>query len=200
MEQSLKNIRLGWWLVRGITSLGTFFTFLILATLIPTQLEILRIPAIIMGMILSALVIIKCNVLWARIALISQLALFSVPLLSSLFLQVPGVLPALILAFVMILLSDHTANLVSKYQRQFSTMDEKVILDFNWPILGRSFKFLYRRLALNGAVFAVCYLVTIGALLSGLDFSGFAPILSDVSLYILVISISLALLVTMKED
>ena len=200
MEQNLKSIRIGWGLVRSIAGLVTFFTFLILAAIIPTQLGVLRIPALIVGIIVSALVSVKCSMMWARISLISQVSLFSVPMLSSLFLRAPGVLPALILAFVMILFSDHIVGLVSKYGRQFSTMDEKVILDFNWPILGRSLNYLYRRLAVNGAVFAVCYLVTIGALLSGLDLAAFAPVLSDVSLYILVISISLALLVTMKED
>ena len=189
-----------WRLVRSIVGLVTFSTFLILIAIIPAQLGALRIPALLVGIIVSALVAVKCTGMWARIVLSSQVSLFLVPLLSSLFVRGAVVLPALILAFVMILLSDHMTNLISTYRRQFSAIDEKVVLDFNWPVLERSLTYLYRRLALNGTVFAVCYLVTIVALLSGLDFSGFAPILSDVSFYILVISISLALLITMKED
>jgi hypothetical protein len=133
--------------------------------------------------------------------LISEVSLFFLPMISALFLfGVPGVFPILILAFVMILFSDHMVNMVSDYGRQFSTISGKTFLDFNTPILEHSLRYLSRRLILNGAVFAGCYLVTIVALLGELDFSRLAPILSDASLYILVISISLALLVTMKED
>jgi hypothetical protein len=114
--------------------------------------------------------------------------------------EISEIFPTLILGFVMILFSDHMVNVISDYGRQFSTMGEKMLPAFNAPILTKSLKSLYRKLARNGAIFAGCYLITILALLSGIDLSHLTPILSDVSLYILVISISLAFLVTIKED
>jgi hypothetical protein len=100
----------------------------------------------------------------------------------------------------MMMFSEHMVSLLSEYRHQFSTLTGERVLDFNSPALRRSLAGLYRRLARNGILYACCYVITIGVLLTGLDFSRVAPILSDVSLYILVISISLALLVVMKED
>jgi hypothetical protein len=201
MEQSLKRIRVSWGLLRSIAGLATFFTFLIIVAIFPTELGPFRIPALVAGLVVSALVAFKCNVMWGRISLILEVSLFSLPMISVLFSsEISEIFPALILGFVMILFSDHMVDLISNYGRQFSTMGERTLPDFNAPILGKSLKSLCRKLARNGAVFAGCYVITILVLLSGLSLSHLAPILSDVSLYVLVISISLAFLVTLKED
>jgi hypothetical protein len=152
-------------------------------------------------MVVSVIAAANCNLMWARIALIVELALFSVAMITALFSpEISVALPLLLLAFVMVLFSDRTMNLLANHGQQFSVLGEPLLLDFNAPVLQRSLAHLYRRVARNGVIFAGCYLITIGALLGGFDFHRFAPILSDVSLYILAISISLALLVSMKED
>jgi hypothetical protein len=197
----VKSIRVSWGLLRSVAGLVTFFTFLIIVAMFPTELDVFRFPALVAGVVVSALVAFECSVIWGRISLILEISLFSLPMISALFAsEISEILPALILGFVMILFSDHMVNLIADYGRQFSTMGEKMLLDFNAPILTKSLKSLYRKLARNGAIFAGCYLITILALLSGIDLSHLTPILSDVSLYILVISISLAFLVTIKED
>jgi small-conductance mechanosensitive channel len=200
MEYSVKSIRLSWDFLRGIAGFTEFLTFAIIAAMIPPQLGVLRIPALIVGVVISALAAFKCSLMWARIALISEISFFFIPITWAVFSSASSVVPVLLLAFVMMMFSEHIVSLFSEYRHQFSTLVGERVLDFNSPALGRSLAGLYRRLARNGILYACCYVITIGVLLTGLGFSRVAPILSDVSLYILVISISLALLVVMKED
>jgi hypothetical protein len=135
-----------------------------------------------------------------RIVLFAEVLLFSMSLVAALFSPViAGVFPVLLLTFVMILFSDRTLHLFASHGAQFSTSVDRLI-DFNALAIEQSLTYLFRRLARNAVMFAGCYLLTIVVLLGGFDLSGVAPILSDASLYILIISISLALLVSMKED
>jgi hypothetical protein len=175
-------------------------TFVAIAATIPSQLIVIRIIAAFVGLFLSVLATFRTSLLLTRITLLAEVGLFSMSLVAALFSPaIASVFPLLLLTFVMILFSDRTLHLYASQGVEFSTSIDR-LLDFNAPVIERSLTHLFRRLARNGVMFAGCYLLTVMVLLGGFDLSRVAPILSDASLYILIISISLALLVSMKED
>ena len=201
MEDSVKKIQFGWAVLRCIAGSVEFFTFAILVAITPTQLELLRALAIVIGILVSVLVAFKCSLVWVRVALILKTSFFIAPMEAAVFASnISNILPVLLLAFVMILFSEHAVSLVSEFSHQFSVLRGEMWLDFNTSALGRSLIGVYRRLARNGVVFASSYVLAIGILLSGFSFNRFVPFLSDVSLYALVVSVSVALLVVVKED
>ena len=200
MSEIRRRIRLRWNLLQGIVAIVVFLSFTFIGIAIPPQFSMIRIVAVSAGLLFSMLASFRSSILWCRIALLTEGIFFAASLVAAIFSStIAVVVPLLLLAFVMILFTDRTLKQVANYQLQFSDLNDE-LFEFNAPVIERSLTDLYRRVAENGVIFAGCYLLTILMLLGVFDLSRVAPILSDASLYILVVSISLALLVSTKEE
>ena len=66
-------------------------------------------------------------------------------------------------------------------------------------VLQKSIQQAARRMARVGLLFASFYLISMLALYIGTFVEGLAPVLADVSLYVVVVSVSLALLIILRE-
>ncbi|HUK51159.1 MAG TPA: hypothetical protein VLV18_08985 [Terriglobales bacterium] len=193
-------MRLRWNLLQGIVAIVVFLSFAFIGIAIPPQFSMARIAAVFAGLVFSMLASFRSSILWCRIALLTEVFFFATSLVAATFSStIAAVVPLLLLAFMMILFTDRILNQVACYRLQFSVLNDR-LFEFNAPVIERSLEDLYRRVARNGVIFAGCCLLTILILLAGFDLSRVAPILSDASVYILVVSMSLALLVSTKEE
>jgi hypothetical protein len=168
---------------------------------IPAAIWILWVLALIIGIAVSTVALMKCDVTWSRITLLAQSILFAIALLSAISAGGPGEeVPILLLAFVMILGTEQVLSLISNYGAQFSLNDSAPVALFNVPVLQRSLDSLYRRLARNGVIFVAGYLLSVAVVAMSSLLSPVTPVLSDISVYVLVTSISLAILIVLREE
>ena len=201
MESSLRNLRLRWNLLRAIGASIAIVTFTLILVTIPVGIWILWVLPLLIGVGVTIFAVIKCDVTWSRITLLAQSVLFAIALLSAISARGPVEdVPILLLAFVMIVGTEQVLTLISNYGVQFSISDSDFVTNFNIPTLQRSLDSLYRRLAWNGVIFGTAYLLSIAVAFLGSFLSPVAPILSDISVYVLVASIFLAILIVLRAE
>jgi hypothetical protein len=201
MESSLGNLRLRWNLLRVIAAAIAIATFTLTLTTIPIAIWTLWVLALLIGISVSALALVKCDVTWSRITLLAQSILFAIALLTAISTGGPAEeVPLLLLAFVMILGTEQVLSLTSNYGAQFSLSKSAPVAGFNVGTLQRSLDRLYRSLAWDGVIFSAAYLLSLTVASMGSLLSPVAPVLSDISVYVLVTSISLAILIVSREE
>jgi hypothetical protein len=201
MESSLGNLRLRWNILRAIAAAIAIATFTLTLILIPVAIWILWVLGLIIGIAVSTIAFLKCDVTWSRITLLAQSILFTIALLSAISTGGPAEeIPILLLAFVMILGTEQALSLISNYGAQFSLSNSAPVTSFNIPTLQRSLDHLYRRLAWDGVILGAGYLLSVAIASMGSFLSPLAPALSDISVYVLVTSISLAILIVLREE
>jgi hypothetical protein len=201
MESGLGKLRLRWNVLRLIAAAIAIATFTLILVSIPAAISILWILALLIGIAVSTVALAKCNVIWSRITLLAQVILFALALLSAISTGGPAdEVPILLLAFVMILGTEQGLSLLSNYGAQFSLTNSAYVTDFNIPTLQRSLDRLYRRLAWNGVIFGAAYLLALTVASIGSLLSPVAPPLSDISVYVLVTAISLAILIVLRDE
>ena len=201
MESSLGNLRLRWNLLRAIAAAIAIATFTLTLTTIPVAIWILWVLGLVIGIAVSTIALVKCDVTWCRITLLAQSAVFAIALLLAISRGGPAEkVPILLLAFVMILGTEQLLSLISNYGAQFSLSNSASIMSFNIPTLQRSLDHLYRRLTWDGVVLGAAYLLSVAIASIGSFLSPVAPALSDISVYVLVTSISLAILIVFREE
>ncbi len=201
MESSLANLRLRWNLLRGVACAVAIATFTLILSIIPVTIWALWLLALLVGVFTSVFALVKCDSTWNRLTLVAEGVLFAIALLSAVSTRGPEEnIPILLLAFVLILGIEHVFTLIAQYGRQFSTINSPMGMDFNIPILQLSLDRLYRRLAWDGAILSTSYLLSVAVVYLGGIMSPIAPVLSDVSVYVLVTSIALAILIVSREN
>ena len=200
MEQAIMNLRLRWDLLRIIVGALSEFTFFILIDAIPSGWWILSLSALMVGTTLTILTLAQWKMVWVWSTLFVQSALFGAGLLSTLF-GVTGEtdVPLLLLAFLFMLVSQHVLTLLSGYSPQFSIGGSKSVMEFNVDSLKASLNHLYRRLAWDGFVFGSAFVLSVAIATMG-EISPKIAILSDPSVFAIVVLIALALLVVFKEE
>ena len=108
-------------------------------------------------------------------------------------------IPILLLQFVMFLFAVEVLTGVLK-QETFSASSAKPDHSVSDQVLARSSKEVQARIARLGVFFASCYVITLGLLYVGAQLRAVSPVLTDVSFYVVVVSISLALLILVREE
>ncbi len=109
-------------------------------------------------------------------------------------------LPVTMLQFLMFLFTIEILSLVFEHNALFSAVTVRSDPSSSIPILGKSIQQVFRRISRLGLLFASCYFISLGLLYVGSFFSLIVPVLSDISLYIVVVTISLSLLIVLQED
>ena len=200
MEKSLGQLWLRWNLLRAISAAQAAATFLLILTAIPSRWWVVTGPIFILGGVATILTVLQCKVAWAWLTLLVQSFLFVVGLLSAVFAIASGAyVPILLLALCMVMASEHVLSMTLNYSGQFSGHGNRSVSEFNAPALRASLDHLYRRLAWEGVVFGTGFLFSVAIATMGVV-SPTATFLSDPSVYAIVASISLALLVAFKEE
>jgi hypothetical protein len=200
-EESMSFAKTHWNLVRVFPLLLLSLVFALLLATFPAALMLLVSAISGLGLLIGSWSILKANRMWAQGALITSSFLFIVAIMVRLTLgSILQALPSLLLAYVMLLFSVEAFDLVWKhavtYSREmFALQPSRVI-----PVVQKSLEHIFRRLRNLGLMFGACYLVALGALSLGDLFASISPVLSDVSIYIVAVSIALALLLILRED
>jgi hypothetical protein len=200
-EESVSFAKTHWNLVRVFPLLLLSLVFALLLATFPAALMLLVSAISGLGLLIGSWSILKANRMWAQGALITSSFLFIVAIMVRLTLgSILQALPSLLLAYVMLLFSVEAFDLVWKhavtYSREmFALQSSRVI-----PVVQKSLEHIFRRLRNLGLMFGACYLVALGALSLGDLFASISPVLSDVSIYIVAVSIALALLLILRED
>lgn len=201
MEENLANLRLRWDVLRGFAGTMTIATFVLILSTIPTSIWALWLLALIVGVLTSVIALVKCDFAWNMLTTLEQGILLGIALFSGVLKGAPGEnLPILLLAFVMILVSEHTLSLISEHGDQFSPSNHGLEMDFNVPVLRRSLDRLYRRLARDGCILGMGFVLSIAVASTSGILVPIAPLLSDISVYVLVTSVALAVLIVSKEE
>jgi hypothetical protein len=138
---------------------------------------------------------------WGKFSLMAEAVLFSISLMSDTFSEnVSAGMPVLLLTFIMLLFGAEFLNLVLTHHGQMSNWLSDNALKANASMMNKSIRAIQARLTQFGMVFAACYLLTIGVLFSSEMISSLAPVLSDIGVYVVLASVSLALIVILKDD
>jgi len=107
-------------------------------------------------------------------------------------------LPGLLLAYVLILFSAEALALTRQHHVMYSK--DKKGSQASSVMLQKSVEHMTRRTIRLGSIFGGCYVITLAVLFLGDVFVTALPALSDISLYIVAVSVSLALLLILRED
>ena len=200
MEQNLGQLWIHWNLLR-LTSAGeAVATFLVILLAIPAGWWIVTVPIFLLGIIATTLTLVQYKIAWAWLTVLAQGALFTVGLFSAIFeINGEAYVPLLLLGFLMSIASDHILSLTLNYSGQFSRRGRSAVAEFKVPALRASLGDLCRRIAWDGIVFGGAFLLSIAIAALG-AVGATVTLLSDPSLYVILLTISLAALIMLKGE
>jgi hypothetical protein len=197
----INHYRFRWVVLQGFAIFWLVLTACAIALTYPPKLSWLAFLGPIVVALLSVFAVSKGSPGWGRASQLAQAFLFSISLVSDTLLKtVSANLPVLLLTFVMLLFGVEFLSLVLNHHRQISNWLRDTMLEPNAFMISKSIGDVQSRLAQFGIVFAGSYLLTIGVLFASEIVVPLVPILSDIGVYVVLTSISLALLVILKED
>jgi hypothetical protein len=200
MEKSVGSYVTRWNILRILSMAFLLLTFgLLMISLQPWPLWIAGLVALV-GILFGLATVLTVDRIWVRstsliISLMFFISLFS-RILSS---AVEENLAVLLLLFVLVLFSVEDLNVLYRHQKQYS---REAIADFASSVipLQKSTEQIHKQIGRLGLVLGSCYVVTIGIVYMGVVLSSFVPVLSDISLHIVVVSTSLALLLITRQE
>lgn len=200
MDETIEHITTRWNLVRSFLFVVITLSFLELAATFPTDLIPVAAFASGLGILFGGWSLLNGGGrLWARAALLSGAALLLVSVMMQIASQtILQGLPLLLLGYVMLLFSAEAFELASQHHGTH-------LKTFEGPqashvMLLKSLEHVTRRTVRLGLIFGGCYVLALTFILLGDMFVAALPALSDVSLYIVAVSISLALLLILREE
>ena len=197
----MNQYRFSWTILRVLAIFWLVITACAIALTYPAKLFSLAILGPIVVALFSVLAVSKGNPNWGRASHLAQAFLFSISLVSETSLKtVSANLPVLLLTFVMLLFGVELLTLVLSHHRQVSDWLRETGLGSNAFMMSKSIGDIQGRLAQFGIIFAACYLLTVGVLFVSELVAPLAPMLSDIGVYLVLTSVSLALLIILKED
>lgn len=129
------------------------------------------------------------------------LVFFAVLISQALTNTIGEYLPITLLQCVMILFALEVLTISCKFQEQLSNGSfETGDLMGTEGLLRRSTQQAFKQVSRTGMLFASCYLLSIGFLYVGASAALATPLVADISLYVVVVSVSLALLLLLREE
>jgi hypothetical protein len=157
-------------------------------------------PVALVGIFFGLTTVLKGNRIWAKsTSLIIGLIFFISLFWHILSTTVEENLAMLLLLFVLVLFSIEDLNLLCRHQKQYS---KEIVAEFasSITVLQKSMEQLHKQIGRLGLILGSCYIITIGIVYIGALLASFVPVLSDTSLYVVVVSTSLALLMIIREE
>lgn len=136
------------------------------------------------------------NVRRVKIALASVCLLFSLSLFGCVLARtLVEEIPLQLVSFILILFSYETMTLIVEHRRLHmgTNISNNALTMMSWKIVQRRITWLV-------IVFSGCYVLTISAMYVGFYVRSIVSFLGDASVYLVAATVSLALLVTFRED
>jgi len=199
LEKSIENVTRRWDIIRSALFAIIVVTFLGLAATFSTNLILIAAFGSGWGILFGAWALLKGDWLWSRAAILVGGVMLSVAVLIQIASKtVLQALPGLLLAYVLILFSAEALALTRQHHAMYSK-DKKGSQAYS-VMLQKSVEHMTRRTIRLASVLGGCYVITLAVLFLGDVFVTALPALSDISLYIVAVSVSLALLLILRED
>jgi hypothetical protein len=199
----MKNLRptlIRWRAIGFAVFAPLLLSFILLAPTFPPGLFPVVVYASGLGILFASWSLVKGDWIWARGVLFFEGLLF----FASLFLQtisgtVIQTLPLLLLVYVMILFAAEALELVRRHSVTFSKEVQALPASQSIPMLNRATQYSYQKLARLAVLLGICYFLSVVAISLGDLFLSTLPMLSDISFYMVAVSISLVLLLILRE-
>ncbi len=200
MDNTLNRVRTGWAIFRSCSMICGLLGFYLIVNVSPPLMELYILPGVAIGVGLVLISVFAKSEIWAKMALLTQAVLFSFAILAyANSRSAPNNLPMLLLTFITILFNAEMLTRIPTYQKQFSMRIEDLVNSANSISLKKSLDQLYVKQGRLAIILGTSFLLTIVVLLLGTTLGSAAPILSDPSLYMVVVSISLMFLLALRE-
>ena len=181
------------------TSGGLAVVALAVVTIIaslPPGLHVIGVLVGIVLLILASHAVFNGNVGRVKIVLAFTCLLFSLSLLECIWNRtLMEDFPLQLLAFILTLFSLETMTLIVEHRKLHMSTNTSMN-----ALTVASWKIVQRRMTWLSIIFSVSYMLTIGAIYIGLYIHSIVPFLGDASVYLVAATVSLALLVTFRDD
>lgn len=162
-------------------------SFLFIVILLPNQLILVGVTGSLIGVFLAIVAVLRGRSSWAAISLFDAFLMFFVLLFSQVASGIVGqYLEVTLLLLIMLLFG---VELLTTTVDSANAEDQQ-----------RAAQQAFRHITRSALLFSTCYILALGTLYVGAFISSTAFLLTDVSLYIVVVSISLALLLVLREE
>ena len=199
MEKNIGNLTTRWNLVRSVLFFIVVLTFFVLPGTLPTDLILIAAFGSGLGILFGGWSLHRGDWFWGRAALLVG----GVMLIASLLIQIVSkailqALPGLLLAYVMLIFSAEAFDLTSQQYGMYSKNFQGP--QASYAMLQKSMEHMTHKIVRLGLIFGGCYIITLVVISVGDAFVTALPQLSDISLYIVAVSVSLALLLILRED
>ena len=199
MEKSIEQLTSRWNLVRSALFFFVVITFSELPTTLPADLILIAAFGSGLGILFGGWSLFKGDWFWGRAALLVG----GVMLIASMLIQIVSrailqALPGLLLAYVMLIFSAEAFDLTSQQYGMYSKNFQGP--QASYVMLQKSMEHMTRKIVRLGLIFGGCYVIALTVISVGDAFVTALPQLSDISLYIVAVSVSLALLLILRED
>lgn len=137
--------------------------------------------------------------LWAGATVLSGASMLAASVVMHIaFRTILQALPGLLLGYVMLLFSAEAFELASQHHVTHSKTTDGP--QASHLMLRKSLEHMTRKTVRLGLIFGGCYVLALAFILLGDTFAAALPALSDLSLYIVAVSISLAFLLILREE
>ena len=199
MEKSIKQLTSRWNLVRSALFFIVVLTFFVLPGTLPTDLILIAAFGSGLGILFGGWSLFKGDWFWGRAALLVG----GVMLIASMLIQIVAraileALPGLLLAYLMLIFSAEAFDLTRQhyglYPKNFKGPQASYVM------LQKSMEHMTHKIIRLGLIFGGCYVIALTIISVGDAFVTALPVLSDISIYIVAVSVSLALLLILRED
>jgi len=198
METNVSPQIFRWRILRAFSLLWLALTLIVVTLLLPTALVLFALIVVIFSGLTGGIAVLTYN---------SKLSIISLVTAFGMFLDLLGVeitsktvesnLPLTLLGFVMLLFA--VESLTATTKRPFFEIPERG-RQVPISLMDRFIEQSFTRTSRVAILFATCYLISMSTVYLSAYAALFQPALADVSLYVIVVSISLALLILLRED
>lgn len=199
MEKNIGNLTTRWNLVRSALFVFVVLAFFELAATFPSDLILIAVFGSGVGILFGGWSLLRGDWFWGRAALLVG----GVMLIASLLIQIVSrailqALPGLLLAYVMLIFSAEVLDLTHQnYDMYVKNLQGP---QGSYAMLQKSMEHATRKIVRLGLIIGGCYVIALTVISVGDTFVTALPLLSDISVYIVAVSISLALLLILRED
>ena len=173
-----------------------------MAFLLPHILLPIGIISTVIGISITAAAVLRSRSLWVRFSLLDAWLLLFLILISQAFTQtIAEYLPITLLGFVMVLFAVELLTDDSLYQANSTTKIAKIFDTApDEEVFRVSIQQAFRRVSRLGLLFASCYLASLGVIYLAALAPLTIPLIADISLYMVVVLVALALLILLREE
>lgn len=171
------------------------------AILLPKLLFPIGVTASLIALILAAAAVLQARSTLAWLSTLDAWTVFFGLLVSQALSGTIGqYLPITLLQFIMILFAVELLTASCSYEQRSSIEHPQTIESDQAGSHTTSAQQVFRNVSRSGLLFAGCYLLSLGSIFLGELTAVTIPLLAEISLYLVVVSVSLALLLVLREE